>query len=69
MAGFQNNPLTKFPVSIHPPGSSSRAVPGNQAAAVMHTPIGTVTHSQPTQLTPLGAKTKSFMGFKSPFNK
>lgn len=69
MAGFQNNPLTKFPTSIHPPGASTRTPPGAQAPRIINTPIGRVAHSSPTQLTPLGARTKMFAGFRNPFNK
>lgn len=69
MAGFQNNPLKKFPLAIHPPGSSSRIPPGGQGGGFNPTAVGPISHAPHQQLTPLGARTKMFSGFKSPFNK
>lgn len=69
MAGYQNNPLKKFPVAIHPPGSSTLTPPGMQGHGINATPLGPVSRVLTTQLTPLGARTKMFAGFKNPFNR
>lgn len=62
MAGFQNNPLTKFPLNLSPRGSAQTAPPGRAPPILVHTPVGPVQHGTPThtQLTPLPARTKSF---------
>jgi len=70
MAGFQNNPLTKFPLNNHAPGVSSQQAPGRQPPVITHSPIGpTVANTSPQrQLTPPTSRVQ-FKGFKSPLHK
>lgn len=71
MAGFQNNPLTKFPLNTHPPGASTQQTPGRQPAAIQHTPIGPVSSTSKNvavQITPLGAKSVR-TNLATPYNK
>jgi len=51
------NPLTKFPLSLSTPGSANTQSPNRQLQNVMpvlkFTPVGTIAHAMPVQLTPM----------------
>lgn len=63
MAGFQNNPLTKFPLSIMPPGSANLGSPswasfnfGSFMRGLAYSPVGPIAHAPHMTLTPISGR-------------